>query len=93
MYNRQQILDRYHQHTTICGSCRQALNNVHRLQIGLLIYFAIAVSIAAVLPDAFRLWISLPLVLTALLGLAIYAGLKYWLEPKFYFVDYIHAKR
>lgn len=93
VYNRQQILDRYHQHTTICGSCRQALNNVHRLQIGLLIYFAIAVSIAAVLPDAFRLWISLPLVLTALLGLAIYAGLKYWLEPKFYFVDYIHAKR
>jgi hypothetical protein len=91
--HRHQILDRYHQHTLICGSCRQALKNVHHLQIGLLIYFAIALSIAAVMPDAFRLWISLPLVLTALLGLVIYAGLKCWLEPKFYFVDYIHAKR
>jgi phenylpropionate dioxygenase-like ring-hydroxylating dioxygenase large terminal subunit len=91
--HRHQILDRYHQHTLICGSCRQALKNVHRLQIGLLIYFAIALSIAAVMPDAFRLWISLPLVLTALLGLVIYGSLKYWLEPKFYFVDYVHAKR
>jgi phenylpropionate dioxygenase-like ring-hydroxylating dioxygenase large terminal subunit len=91
--NRQQLLDRYHQHTLICGSCRQTLKNVHRLQVGLLVYFALALSIAAVMPDAFRLSISLPLVLTALLGLVIYAGLKYWLEPKFYFVDYIHAQR
>lgn len=45
------------------------------------------------MPDQFRTWVSLPLVLTALFGLAIYAGLKYWLEPKFYFVDYVHAKR
>lgn len=72
---------------------RQALKKVHRLQIGLLIYFVIALSIAAVMPDAFRLWISLPLVLTALLGLVIYRSLKYWLEPKFYFVDYVHAQR
>jgi phenylpropionate dioxygenase-like ring-hydroxylating dioxygenase large terminal subunit len=91
--SRQQILDRYHQHTLICGSCRQTLKIVHRLQIGLLVYFAIALSIAAAMPDAFRLWISLPLALTALLGLAFYGGLKYWLEPKFYFVDYLHAKR
>jgi phenylpropionate dioxygenase-like ring-hydroxylating dioxygenase large terminal subunit len=91
--NRHQILDRYHQHTLICGSCRQALKNVQRVQIGLLIYFAIALSIAAVLPDAFRVGISLPLVLTALLGLVIYGYLKYWLEPKFYFVDYVHGDR
>jgi phenylpropionate dioxygenase-like ring-hydroxylating dioxygenase large terminal subunit len=91
--DRQQILDRYHQHTVICGSCRQALKNVHRLQIGLLVYFAIALSVAAAMPDQLRVWISLPLVLTALLGLSIYAALKYWLEPKFYFVDYVHAKR
>ena len=45
------------------------------------------------MPDAFCLWISLPLALTALLGLGIYAGLKYWLEPKFYFIDYVHANR
>ncbi len=66
---------------------------MHRLQIGLLGYFAIALSVAAILPNEFRVRIGLPLVLTALLGVAIYAGLKYWLEPKFYFVDYIHAKR
>lgn len=91
--NRQQVLDRYHQHTLICGSCRQALKNIHRLQVGLVVYFTLALSVALVIPDALRLQISLPLVSTALLGLALYAGLKYWLEPKFYFVDYIHAKR
>lgn len=91
--DRQQLLDRYHQHTLICGSCRQALKNIHRLQIGLLGYFFVAVSVTVVMPDQFRTWVSLPLVLTALIGLGIYAGLKYWLEPKFYFVDYVHAKR
>lgn len=93
MRDRSQILDRYHQHTLICGSCRQALKNVQRLQVGLLAYFAVVLAIAAVLPDQLRIRIGLPLVLTGLLGLLIYGGLKYWLEPKFYFVDYIHAKR
>lgn len=91
--DREQLLDRYHQHTLICSSCRQALKNVQRLQIGLLGYFFVAVSIAAVMPDQYRFWVSLPLVLTALLGLGLCAALKYWLKPKFYFVDYIHAKR
>jgi len=89
--DRQHILDRYHQHTLICSSCRQALTNVQRLQLGLLSYFCIALAVAAVMPDRLRLWVSLPLVLTALLGLSLYAGLKFWLEPQFYFVDYIHA--
>lgn len=93
MRDRQQLIDRYHQHTILCGSCRQALKNVHRLQVGLLGYFSVALSVAAVMPDRFRIGISLPLALTALLGLIIYAGLKYWLEPKFHFVDYVHAKR
>ena len=93
LLDRQHLLDRYHQHTLICGSCRQALKNLHRFQGAILIYFAIALSIAAVMPDASRVWVSLPLVLTALLGLVIYVGLKYWLEPKFYFVDYVHANR
>ncbi len=90
--SRQQLLDRYHQHTAICGSCRQALTNIHRIQIGLLGYFGVALSVATIVPDA-RLDVSLSLALTALCGLVIYAALKYWLEPKFYFVDYIHAKR
>ena len=91
--DRQHLLDRYHQHTLICSSCRRALKNLHRLQIGLLAYFGVALSAAALVPDRFRFSLSLPLVLTALLGLAIWAVLKYRLEPKFYFVDYVHAKR
>ena len=93
LHHRQQWLDRYHQHTQICSSCQTALKTIQRSQIGLLAYFAVAVAVAAAMPDALRLWVSLPLVLTALLGLAIYAVLKYWLEPKFYFVDYVHAER
>lgn len=91
--NRGEILDRYHQHTLLCSSCRQALNKVHQVQIGLLAYFPIAITIAAIMPDPLRLSIGLPFGLTALMGLGLYAGLKYWLEPKFYFVDYIHSKR
>lgn len=90
--NRQQLLDRYHQHTEICGSCRQALTTIHRIQIGAIGYFVVALSFATIVPDA-HLEISRALVFTALFGLVIYAALKYWLEPKFYFVDYIHAKR
>ena len=91
--SREQLLDRYHQHTLICGSCRQALKNIQRLQLGLLVYFAVALAIATVMPDALRLSVSLPLVITALLGLGITGVLKYWLQPQFYFVDYVHAKR
>lgn len=89
--NREQILDRYHQHTQHCSSCRGALKTVQRWQIFLLVYFILSVSTVALLPDALRLQWGLPLILTALLGLGAYAGLKFWLEPKFYFVDYIHA--
>ena len=91
--DRKRLLDRYHQHTLICSSCRRTLKTVHWLQRGLLAYGVIAIAIAAVLPDPLRFGIGLPLVLTALLGLAFYAGLKYWLEPQFYFVDYVHAHK
>ncbi|TFI50736.1 pheophorbide a oxygenase [Mastigocladus laminosus UU774] len=91
--NREQVLDRYKQHTQHCSSCRGALKVVQRLQIALLAYFAITVAGVAVLPDALRVQLGLPLVITALLGLAAYAWLKFWLSPKFYFVDYVHADR
>ncbi len=91
--NREQVLDRYKQHTQHCNSCRGALKVVQRLQIALLAYFAITVAGVAVLPDALRVQLGLPLVITALLGLAAYAWLKFWLSPKFYFVDYVHANR
>ena len=91
--DRQHLLDRYHQHTRLCSSCRQALTRIQQLQIALVGYFVIALSIAALLPDSARFAVGLPLLGSALLGLGLYGGLKYGLEPKFYFVDYIHADR
>ncbi len=91
--DRQQLLDRYHQHTQICSSCRSALQTIQRVKLGLLIFCSVAIAIAALTPDAQRLWVGLPLVLLAFLALAGYGWLKYRLEPQFYFVDYIHADR
>ncbi|NES64886.1 MAG: Rieske 2Fe-2S domain-containing protein [Okeania sp. SIO2D1] len=91
--NRALILDRYQQHTQHCSSCRQALKNLQRLQIFLITYFIIIVSGVAIIPDNLRIKIGLPLVITALLGMGIYAWLKLWLIPQFYFIDYIHAKK
>jgi len=91
--NRAQILDRYKQHTRHCSSCSRALLVVQRLQAMLLIYFAITASAVALFPDAWRVKVGLPLIVTALLGLAAYVWLKYRLSPKFYFVNYIHAQR
>jgi phenylpropionate dioxygenase-like ring-hydroxylating dioxygenase large terminal subunit len=91
--NRAEILDRYQQHTQNCSSCRTAVKNLERLQIALLAYFVFIISGVAVLPDHWRLQLGLPLVITALLGLGIYSWLKFFLIPKFYFVDYIHAEK
>ncbi|MCC5659220.1 Rieske 2Fe-2S domain-containing protein [Nostoc sp. XA010] len=91
--DRQQMLDRYKQHTQHCRSCREALLVVQRLQAVLLIYFVITVCTVALLPDRLQLTLGLPLIAIALLGLGAYAWLRFWLRPKFYFVDYIHAHR
>ncbi|MEH1997155.1 aromatic ring-hydroxylating dioxygenase subunit alpha [Nostoc sp.] len=91
--NREQVLNRYKQHTQHCSSCRRALKVVQRLQAGLLIYFAITVCAVALLPDTLKVKLGLPLTMTALLSLGAYAWLKFWLSPRFYFVDYIHAQR
>lgn len=91
--DRSVVLDRYKQHTQHCSSCRNTLKTLERSQIILLAYFAVTISGVAILPDALRLRLGLPLIITALLSLGVYTGLKLWLIPKFYFVDYIHAKR
>ncbi|AFZ23038.1 ring-hydroxylating dioxygenase, large terminal subunit [Cylindrospermum stagnale PCC 7417] len=91
--NRAVILDCYKQHTQHCSSCRNALKNLQHLQIALLAYFVITISGVAILPDALRMRLGLPLVITALLGLGAYSWLKFRLIPKFYFVDYIHAEK
>jgi phenylpropionate dioxygenase-like ring-hydroxylating dioxygenase large terminal subunit len=91
--NRKQVLNRYEQHTQHCSSCRGALKNIQTWQLFLLAYFPVMVAIVAVLPDTLRIKVGIPLMISALLGLGIYAILKLWLEPKFYFVDYIHAEK
>ena len=91
--NRREILDRYHQHTQHCSSCRGAWTNIQRLEVFLLGYFAVAVAAAAGMPASMRSPFSFILVISGLLGLAVYAGLKFWLEPQFYFIDYVHAEK
>ena len=91
--NRQQLLDRYTQHTLICSSCRKALKISQRLQVFCIGYFAIIISVVATLPDAFRIKLGLPLMLTGLFSLAAFAWLKFWLIPKFYFQDYLHPEK
>ncbi|MEM6755150.1 MAG: Rieske 2Fe-2S domain-containing protein [Cyanobacteria bacterium P01_C01_bin.38] len=91
--NRQELLDCYKQHTIICSSCRKALKNVRRLQVFLVAYFAIIISVVATLPDAFRIKLGLPLMLSGLLSLAVFAWLKLWLIPQFYFQDYLHPEK
>lgn len=91
--DRRQMLDRYKQHTQHCHSCREALLVVERLQAMLLIFFVITVCAVALLPDGWKLHWGLPLIAIALLGLGAYTWLRFWLHPRFYFVDYIHAHR
>jgi phenylpropionate dioxygenase-like ring-hydroxylating dioxygenase large terminal subunit len=91
--NRSMMLDRYKQHTQHCSSCRGALRGIQRLQVVLLAYSAITISGVAILPDPLRAKLGLTLIITALLSLAACTWLKFWLVPKFYFVDYVHAKK
>ncbi|MEC4985591.1 MAG: Rieske 2Fe-2S domain-containing protein [Oscillatoria sp. PMC 1068.18] len=91
--HREVVLDRYKQHTQHCHSCRGALKNVQLLQKILLGYFAVSVAGVTLLPDEFRLQVGLPVIILALLGLATYSWLKFRLEPKFYFVDYVHSEK
>ncbi|GAX34271.1 aromatic ring-hydroxylating dioxygenase subunit alpha [Nodularia sp. NIES-3585] len=91
--NRAVLLDRYSQHTQLCSSCRNALKVIQRLQMGFLIYSISIIAGVALLPDALRIKLGLPLVITATLSMAAYSWLKFRLIPKFYFVDYIHPQK
>jgi phenylpropionate dioxygenase-like ring-hydroxylating dioxygenase large terminal subunit len=90
---REVLLDRYHQHTQHCSSCRQTLKTIQLMQWLFLAYFVVIVSTVAILPDSLRVSWGLYLTFSAILGLGIAAVLKFWLMPKFYFVDYVHLKR
>ena len=87
------ILDRYHQHTIHCSSCRGALAAIHRWQFGLVALAVVLVIVTALLPDAGRLKFGLPLAGVSLIALGLFVLLKYWLEPKFHYVPYVHADR
>ena len=91
--NREVLLDRYRQHTINCRSCRLALKTLQRLQFVLKGYFAVTVAGVALMPDVLRVNLGLPLTVLALMALGIYAWLKYSVEPRFYFVDYVHADK
>ena len=91
--SRQQLLDRYHQHTQHCSSCRNALQTIKNLQFSLIVYVVLATMATAVMPDTLRLNWGIWLMAIALISLGIFASLKFWLEPKFYFVDYIHSDK
>lgn len=91
--NHEVLLDRYRQHTIICSSCRLALKTLQRLQFALKGFFAVTIAGVAVMPDQLRANLGLPLTAIALVGLGIYAYLKYRVQPQFYFVDYMHADR
>ncbi|ELS03346.1 ring-hydroxylating dioxygenase, large terminal subunit [Xenococcus sp. PCC 7305] len=90
---REILLDRYHQHTQHCSSCRNILRTIQLWQWILVIYFIVVTSIVAVLPDHLRVGLGLWLMISAFLGLGIAAVLRFWLMPKFYFVDYLHSER
>jgi phenylpropionate dioxygenase-like ring-hydroxylating dioxygenase large terminal subunit len=92
-FNRQDLLDRYSQHTQHCSSCRGALRNIKLWQKFLLINFVITLSLLAIMPESWRLQQGIIAVIIALLGLGIYGWLKLALEPKFYFIDYIHPEK
>ena len=91
--NRRELLDRYQQHTVHCHSCRTALKRTQRL--GMLAFIAgmSCLSLTAVLPDPLRAHWGWLLMGLALLSFGCYGGLKGWLEPQFYFVDYVHPHR
>ncbi|MGB5768823.1 MAG: hypothetical protein WBM32_02980 [Crocosphaera sp.] len=91
--NRHELLDRYHQHTQHCSSCRNALQNVKRWQGILLIFAIISVIISSVMSDEFRLQWGIPLGCLVITALGVYSWLKWWLEPRFYFLDYVHADK
>jgi phenylpropionate dioxygenase-like ring-hydroxylating dioxygenase large terminal subunit len=91
--DRKVLLDRYHQHTQHCESCRQALAKIQKIQGILLIFSTASLVSVALFSDNLRGQFGIPLIFFGLVSLGFYSGLKWWLEPQFYFVDYVHADK
>jgi NhaP-type Na+/H+ and K+/H+ antiporter len=69
------------------------LAKIQKIQVILLILSVTSLVSVAVFNDSWRGQWGIPLMLFGLLSLGIYSGLKWWLEPQFYFVDYVHADK
>jgi len=85
----EQLLDRYHQHTVHCASCRRALVNTQRLQAIAWGLAGFSAAIISLLPSAWRL----PLLLLAAVAAAVAAALRWRLEPWFRYRPYDHSRR
>jgi phenylpropionate dioxygenase-like ring-hydroxylating dioxygenase large terminal subunit len=88
--SRRELLDRYHQHTEICSSCRTALDRVQWGQRAALLVLALTLTVAATASEAIGVMGRGAAFAVAIAAIVAYGGLKYWLEPRFYFVDYRH---
>ena len=89
----EQLLDRYHQHTIHCSSCRGALAVIQRLQWAGVGLGATGLGAAALVSDELRPSLGLALVLLSFAGLAGAAALRFRLEPRFRYRPYDHSLR
>jgi phenylpropionate dioxygenase-like ring-hydroxylating dioxygenase large terminal subunit len=89
----EQLLDRYHQHTLHCRSCRRALAVTRALQATAVVLAVLSVATAALLSDALRGPVGVPLVAVGLAGLVSAAALRWGLEPRFRYRAYDHTRR
>jgi phenylpropionate dioxygenase-like ring-hydroxylating dioxygenase large terminal subunit len=81
-----ELLDRYHSHTIHCASCRGALRNIQRLQVGLLIVSAV---IWSLVPLVGFIWGELTLPIVIIMAMMPLGAIATWfglgnLERQFY---------
>lgn len=84
--SREELLDRYHSHTTKCNSCRTALANIQKVRLGLGVAVAFAWTIAPITAVLLNQKALLPTALLTLLSLAFGAVWLYLgkLEKRFF---------
>lgn len=86
--SRQQMLDRYQQHTMKCSSCKQAYKSFKILQKLFLGATVLLAAMAGIPPDtSVRIMLASGAVATA----ALVFSFKEW-EKNFTFTDYVHAR-
>lgn len=89
--SREELLDRYHSHTTKCNSCRTALANIQKIRLWLGVIVAIAWTITPIIAVLLNQQAVLPTALLTLLSLIFGAVWLYLgkLEKRFFQGDNI----